>query len=49
MNLILGTIAITLSILLYLLIRWIDTSRQAEYDREALELSELDIGEFPYE
>ncbi len=49
MNWLLGTIAIALSILSYLYIRWINTTRDAQYDKEALEFSELDMRDFPHE
>ena len=49
MNWLLGIGAIALLILSYLYIRWINTIRDAQYDKEALEFSELDMRDFPYD
>ncbi len=49
MNFILGIIAIALLVVSYLYIRWINTTRDAQYDKEALEFSELDMRDFPHE
>ncbi len=49
MNWLLGLIAITFCIVYVIINRWNNDIRDAEYERQALELTEIDVGDFPHE